>query len=82
MISGMYEGTFAKLNMVFQDRINDSCFLYLRFDKQSAYSGELILTELGDAIHLRFKVLSFPAEREVAISKIKNFLGAQGKHEA
>lgn len=82
ILSGMYEGTFAKLKMGFRERIDDSCFLYLRFDKQSAHGGEFILTDVGDAIHLRLKVLSFPAEREVAIDIVNDFLEAQGRHEA
>lgn len=82
MMSGMYEGAFANLRMGIQERIDDSCFLYLRFDKQAAFSGELIPTEIGDAIHMRLKILAFPADREVAVGVVKDFLEAQGKHEA
>jgi RNA binding exosome subunit len=82
MLSEMREGALARLNVEFSGRIDDSCFLYLRFDKQSAYGGELIPTVVGDAVHLRFKVLSFPAEREVAIGKVKDFLEAKMTHEA
>ncbi len=82
MLSRMYEGTFAKLRMGFRERVDDSCFLHLRFDKQLAQGGELILTDVGDAIHLRLKIVAFPAEREVAISRVDNFLEARGVHEA
>lgn len=81
MLSRIYGNAFAKLSMEFRDRIDDSCFLYLRFDKQSAYGGELIPADVGDSIHFKFKVLSFPAEREVAIEKVKNFLEAWWEHE-
>ena len=82
VMAGMYEGVFAKLGMGIRERVDDSCFLYLRFDKQSAYSGELILTDIGDAIRLRLKIMAFPADREVAIGIVKDFLEAQEKHEA
>ena len=82
VMAGMYEGMFAKLLMGIQERVDDSCFMYLRFDKQSAYSGELILTDFGDAIRVRLKISAFPANREVAMSNVKDFLEAQGKHEA
>ncbi|MFH1821408.1 MAG: RNA-binding domain-containing protein [Methanobacteriota archaeon] len=82
LMSGMYEGAFAKLRMVVQDRVDDSCFFYIRFDKQAAYGGELVPTDVGDAIHMRFKIIAFPAEREVAIKKVLNFLEARAKHEA
>jgi len=82
VLSGMREDTFAKLGTMLQDRVDESCFMYLRFDKQSAYGGELVLTDAGDAIHVRLKVSAFPADREVATRNVKCFLEAQEKHEA
>ncbi len=82
MLAGLQESSFARFSEDFPDRIDDSCFLYLRFNKQSAYNGELALTGAGDSVHLKFKVLSFPAERQVAIEKVRGFLEARGVHEA
>jgi RNA-binding protein len=81
-LSGMREDTFVNLVMMVPERVDDSCFMYLRFDKQSAYGGELVLTDAGDAIHVRLKVSAFPADREVATGNVKRFLEAQEKHEA
>lgn len=82
MLAGMGKDGFARLSAGFPERIDDSCFLYLRFDKQAAYRGDLTLTDAGDSVHLRFKVLSFPAERRVAVDKVRGFLGAGAAHEA
>lgn len=68
-------GEIDKLRALVPERVDDSCCLYLRFDKQLAHGGELVLTDSGDAIHLRLKVVAFPAKREVAIGLIENFVG-------
>jgi len=82
ILSRMSEETFSALRSTVQERIDDSCFLYLRFDKQAAIEDELVLTDTGDAIHMRFKVVAFPAQRDVAVERVINFLEAGRKHEA
>ncbi len=67
-------GEFEKIAMVVPDRIDKACHLHLRFDKQLAYVGELVLTEGGDIIHLRLKVAAYPAKREVAVDLVAKFL--------
>lgn len=43
------------------DRMDDNGCLFLRFDKQKAYSGELALAYKGDTIKAVIKVAAFPA---------------------
>lgn len=57
------------------DRLADDCRLYLRFDKQFLVSEEkLKFSESGDVIHLRLNVSAYPAKREIAAEKIREFI--------
>ena len=67
-------GELEKIAMVSPSRIDETCHLNLRFDKQLAYAGELALSEGGDVIHLRLKVAAYPAKREVAVDLVEKFL--------
>lgn len=77
----MGEAALSDLRKAVKERIDESCFLYLRFDKQCASGGRLVLTELGESIHVKLKVKSFPAKREVAVAKVMDFLEAGRNHE-
>ncbi|MGC8816457.1 MAG: RNA-binding domain-containing protein [Candidatus Hadarchaeum sp.] len=77
----MDEAAVSYLRKAVRERIDDSCFLYLRFDKQAACEGRLVLTELGESIHIKFKVISFPAKRDVAVARVMEFLEASRNHE-
>ena len=74
MVAKLRAGGLDVLEQIAPERIDENCCFYLRFDKQLAYSGELVPSEGGDAIHLKLKVASFPAKREVAIERVKRFL--------
>jgi RNA binding exosome subunit len=63
-----------KIRGLVPDLVDGSCRLYLRFDKQRACKGELALVEGGDAIHVKFKVLVYPAKQGAAITAVKKFL--------
>jgi RNA binding exosome subunit len=52
-------------------RLDDECVFYLRFDKQKAYQGNLMLQHGEDTIQVRAKVQSFPAKPEKAVEAIK-----------
>ena len=67
-------GELEKIAMIAPGRIDETCHLHLRFDKQLAYTGELALAEGGDVIHLRLKVAAYPAKREVAVDLVEKFL--------
>ena len=69
-------GELDKLSRVAPKRVDETCHLYLRFDKQLAYAGELALTESGDAIHVELKVTAYPAKREVATRLVREFIAS------
>lgn len=60
-----------------EGRIADDCRLYLRFDKQAAVSdGELKFADSGDVLHVRIGISAYPAKREIAVEKIREFIGS------
>ncbi len=64
-----------KLSQEAIDRIGDDCRLYLRVDKQSLISEDKIkLTKSGNVIHLRINLSAYPAKREIAVKKMKEFI--------
>lgn len=57
------------------DRISEDCRLYLRFDKQSLVSNDsLKLVDSGDVIHVRINISAYPAKKDIAIEKMKEFI--------
>jgi hypothetical protein len=68
---GFRDGTLVRALL---RRVDDSCVLYLRFDKQKACVGELSLTDRGDAIHIKMKIAARPARRDVAVERLSEFL--------
>lgn len=48
-------------------RVDESCTLYIRFDKQRAAEGEFALTTGDDSIFLKAKVAAYPAKHENAM---------------
>jgi hypothetical protein len=76
LIAGLRAGEKEKLIEAAVERVGEDCRLYLRFDKQLAYRGELVLTEGGDAIHVRLKIAAYPAKREVAVRLLEEFISS------
>lgn len=68
-------GELKKLGKIVPERVDEDCFFYLRFDKQLAHAGRLVLTDSGDAIHFKLKVAAYPARREVAVKLLEKFIG-------
>jgi hypothetical protein len=64
-----YDRIFEELD----DRITDNCELFLRFDKQAAFRGEV---RLGEGITYRAKVEAYPAKREAALENAREALEA------
>ena len=56
-----------------EERIDDGCTFYLRFDKQAASEGILKLCESSSAITCRIKVKVYPAKKELAVSSMRGF---------
>ena len=57
-----------------EQRIDDSCNLFLRLDKQRAYAGEPALTGSDDAVSVRIKVSAFPARAETAVLIVGEYI--------
>jgi RNA binding exosome subunit len=57
-----------------ESRLDESCNLFLRIDKQSAFGGRTVLAASEDAIAIRLKVNAYPAKREIAMEKAAEFL--------
>ena len=56
------------------ERMDDSCNLFIRLDKQKAFSGELTLADNDDAVAVRAKVAAYPARKSVATQAVRDFL--------
>lgn len=64
------------------ERIADDCRLYLRFDKCEAISeDELKFSDSGNVIHVRINISAYPAKREIAVKKMKEFIDDGLKYE-
>jgi hypothetical protein len=62
-----YDRVFDELD----DRVTDNCELFLRFDKQAAFRGDV---RLGEGITVRAKVEAYPAKRETALENAREAL--------
>lgn len=69
-------GELDKLGKIASERINGTCRLYLRLDKQLAHAGEFVLDDGGDVIHLKLKIAAYPAKREVAAKLVEELIAA------
>lgn len=54
------------------ERMTDECDLFLRFDKQHAYTDGRL--DLGRGIEMRIRVEAYPAKREAAMENIHDYL--------
>jgi len=53
------------------ERVDENTSLYVTFDKQAAYAGEV---RLGDGITLRSKIEAYPAKKESAVENVRDVL--------
>ncbi|KXA91267.1 hypothetical protein AKJ63_01720 [candidate division MSBL1 archaeon SCGC-AAA259D18] len=57
------------------NRVGDDCRLYLRLDKQHAVQNDqLRFTDTGDVLHVRINISAYPAKKEIAVEKMKDFI--------
>jgi RNA binding exosome subunit len=56
-------------------KMDDKGNLFLRFDKQKAYQGDLQIVEHGDSIHVKIKIAAYPARKENAIKLARELWG-------
>jgi hypothetical protein len=71
----MSEGDLREALDTLEARVDDSCNLFLRFDKQRAFAGELVMGRGEDVVAVRIKVRAFPARREAAVEILRSVLG-------
>jgi hypothetical protein len=62
---------FERVESELDDRVTDNCELFLRFDKQAAFRGDV---RLGDGLTVRAKVEAYPATREGAVENAADAL--------
>lgn len=67
---GDLRGLLDSLNL----RLDDSCNLFLRVDKQAACLGEVKLSPGEDVVSVRVRVSAFPARREIAEEVVREFV--------
>ncbi len=68
----------SQINKILDDldrKMDDKCNLFLRFDKQRAYLGELKIVEHGDSIHVKIKIAAYPARKEQAMKLTRKLWG-------
>lgn len=58
-----------------ENKMDEKGNLFLRFDKQRAYLGNLKIIEHGDTIHVKIKIAAYPAKKENAIKLTKEIFG-------
>lgn len=56
-----------KLKKELGERIDDDCYLHIRFDKQAAYKGVVQLAATTDTIAAGIKLKVYPARHEKAV---------------
>ena len=75
LLSRLGDVDLAALSDTASQRIDESCNLFLRFDKQKAFLGETTMTLQDDAIAVRVKVSAFPAKPETAMRVVREHVG-------
>ena len=65
----------SQLAAELENRVDDNCNLYIRFNKQEAYLGKLMTTTKSDSILVRIKIKAYPARPEKAIQIARSLLG-------
>ncbi len=57
------------------NKMDEKGNLFLRFDKQRAYLGDLKVIEHGDAVHVKIKIAAYPAKKENAMKLAREIFG-------
>ncbi|MFP4558171.1 MAG: RNA-binding domain-containing protein [Archaeoglobaceae archaeon] len=63
----------ALLNTI-DEKLDENNVFHIRLSKQKAYYGQLEITEGGDNIKLKAKIVSYPARREKALKTVEELL--------
>lgn len=76
MLSGLSERDLAELRETIENRVDDDCSLYLRFDKKEFSNGRFSL-RAKDAVQVKIKIAAFPKRKENAVKKAREMLGLE-----
>lgn len=63
----------ALLNTI-EEKLDENNFFHFRVSKQEAFKGFIEITEGGDNIKLKAKIVSYPAKREKALKTLEELL--------
>lgn len=75
ILKQMDEGSKKRLLNELDNKMDDKGNLFLRFDKQRAYLGDLKIIEHGDSIHVKIKIAAYPAKKENALKLAREIFG-------
>ena len=64
-----------QLRSELENKMDERGNLFLRFDKQRAYLGDLKIIKHGDAIHVKINIAAYPAKKENAVKVAKDIFG-------
>ncbi len=56
------------------EKVDEEGTLYVRFNKQKAYLGEVEVDEGGDTIQVKIKVKAFPMRKEAVVKAVREWL--------
>ena len=56
------------------EKIDEDGTLYIRFNKQKAYLGEVELDEGADVVQVKIKVKAFPMRKETVLKAVREWL--------
>lgn len=68
------QGLVGKILDELEDRINEDCSFYLRFDKQKAFDKKYELVQHDDVISMKGEIRCFPPSKGNAVKSMKDFL--------
>lgn len=63
-----------KLSDDLDKKMDDNGNLFLRLSKDAAADDRIEILDSGDSIHLKIKIAAYPAKKEIAITKVKQFI--------
>ncbi len=55
-------------------KMDDKGNLFLRLSKDGAIDDKMEIVDFGDAIHLKIKIAAYPARKDIAVLKVRQFI--------
>jgi RNA binding exosome subunit len=63
-----------KLILIQENRLDEDCCFYLRFNKKALLDNKLELTDSGDCFHVKMTIAAFPKRKESARKVVEEML--------